>query len=501
MKYPLSKEQMYMADNTAMEEYGVASPLLMENAAHSAASIFREIFPTENTQTNVLIFCGTGNNGGDGFAIARHLCEDYNVYIFWLGEETKMSPETKANFESCIKLGIYTQHIEEDDTAAIKINYEADCIIDAMTGIGAGENLRGQIVPILHQINGSSAVKVAIDMPSGLNPDTGLAHTDAFRADHTITMFTPKKGMYLGEGINLCGEIHTANLGVPQRIVNELSETRIIEDADLEKLLPKRNRISSKFNYGRVLCIGGCKSMPGAITLTANAAIASGAGLVEVMTTVLHPALMPEVMPTILKTDDEGYIDFSNLDRIFESADRADSIAVGPGMGRSLNGIKIVLELIERYKDSKTLVIDADALRAISNNSKLTKNVILTPHILEFARSFEMPIKDVTENADIIARETAKKLNCTLLIKHIPTIITDGEETFFNITGNPGMATAGSGDVLTGIIVALTAQKESRLMATALSAFIHSRAGDIHAKTFGQLSLTASEIIDSLKVV
>lgn len=500
MIHLLSKEQMQNADAAAMNDFLVPSAVLMENAAHSAANHILEMYPPSKNRKSMAIFCGAGNNGGDGFAMARHLAPHYNVFVFRIGDKEKMTPETRTNLEICEKLGIYTKFVEDSESEERTVNFNADIIVEATIGIGAGDKIRGQIVRLLQHINAAPGIKIAVDMPAGLDPDTGKAHTDAFRADTTITMFSPKKGMYLGAGPELSGTIRIASLGVPKAIADELSNTRIIEECDLPRLLPGRKSASSKFNYGRILAIGGCRKMPGSIAMTANAAISSGAGLVEMMSTEIHPALLPELMPTPLKADEEGFIAEENLDTIFESADRATAIAVGPGMGNYEGGKKIVRSLIEKYKDDKYIIVDADALRAIDCDAELTPRVILTPHIGEFARCFNLSVRDVAENSEELAKNTAKSLNCTVLVKHVPTVITDGRTTYLNIGGNPGMATAGSGDVLTGVIAALTALRDNPLVATALGAYFHSEAGDMCAEDFGEAGVTASRLIQYLDI-
>lgn len=496
MQYILSPEEMKALDTAAINKYGVSSALLMENAAHSSARIIcQNIQHIKGRKPNVLLFCGSGNNGGDGFAIARHLMGICKVHIFWLGSLDKMTPETRANYESCIALGMFVNNLTTE-SQVLAINYNADVLIEAMIGIGGSEILKGIIVNILENINLSQAVKFAIDLPAGLNAENGKSHRHALKANHTITMFAIKKGMLLGNGPDICGEIHIADLGVPRRLVAGFSKIKVIDKGDIIKILPERQRNTSKFNYGRVLVIAGSDSMPGAGALAANATIKSGGGIVVLITTTLHPALLPEIMSTIVPANEFGGIDISAMETIHKLAQKSTVIAIGPGLGESTAKV-ITQEIIEKYGSSKMIVIDADGLRAISPDSELNLNIILTPHIMEFSRMSGIPLSQVMDEPEKYAIEFAKKTHATVLLKGTPTIITSGRETYYNIYGNPGMATAGAGDVLTGIISAMAGIVMEPLELTALAALIHSLAGNAAGEK-SQAALSASSIIEQL---
>jgi ADP-dependent NAD(P)H-hydrate dehydratase / NAD(P)H-hydrate epimerase len=332
-----------------------------------------------------------------------------------------------------------------------------------------------------------------------LNAETGKSHCHALAADHTITMFAIKKGMLLNDGPDVCGKIHIAELGVPHRLAKKYSKITVLEKDDILKILPERIRRTSKFNYGRILIIAGSVKMPGAGALSSNAAIKSGAGLVELITTTLHPSLLPEIMPTIVPANEFGGIDLSAMETIHKSAAKATVIAVGPGLGES-TAKQITEEVIAKYGGSKTIVIDADGLRAISSESALSPNIILTPHIIEFSRMTNISLTQLIQEPEKYAREFADRTGATLLLKGSPTIITAGSETYYNIYGNPGMATAGTGDVLTGIVSAMAGNLTDPLELTALAALIHSCAGDIAGEK-SQYSLSASTLIEEIAEV
>jgi len=498
MKYILTPEEMRKADGTAIQEMAIPSIILMENAARSAADYILEVFADNDIiQPSVTFFCGSGNNGGDGFAMARHLMEYSVITVYWIGEIEKMSYETRINFEALKNLGVDLFHIRDEEELEL-IDLDTDCIIDAMIGVGGSENIRGIALEILKLIYDYPGMRIAVDAPTGLNTETGLAAEFCFSADMTITMFAIKTGMLLNDGLNVCGEIETAYLGAPQSIVKKISKIASLEDGDAHYLLPKRPRISSKFDYGRVVVIAGSKRFPGAAALTSNAAIKSGAGLVQLYSTNLHPAIMPEVIPYELSATKSGSISKLNTELLFNEISNANVIAIGPGLSDDVETTELAREIIYGAPDDKVIVVDADALRAIDKTKKLRKNIILTPHTGEMARITGIARKEIESNSAWIANEWAKKLNCIILLKHVPVIISDGNLSYYNLNGNPGMATGGSGDVLTGIIAALLSVGLEPLKAAALGTFLHGKAGELYISNHNENTLTATSLLDLL---
>jgi hydroxyethylthiazole kinase-like uncharacterized protein yjeF len=343
------------------------------------------------------------------------------------------------------------------------------------------------------------AYKVAIDVPAGLNADNGNAHESAFAADLTATMFAPKTGMFLKSGRELCGDIHIASLGAPSVITEELADTHIIEHFDFLEKIGEREKISSKFDYGRVVTVAGSKNFPGASALCSNSAITAGAGLAELFSPSIHPSLLPDVIFHECQINSEGGISGEMFDKICARVDKANSLAIGPGLGDSEDTLKLAANLIEKYKDSKTIVIDADALKAIPKIGILTENCIITPHHGELANILGKDRHYIADNPLESALEAAKKFNCNVLLKNVPTVITNGKKTYLNITGNPGLATGGSGDVLTGIISAYAAQRLSPLDAAVCGAYIHGVAADKYCEDFPEETLTAGKIIEEIK--
>lgn len=501
MKSILTPEEMRLADSTAIDHFGVPSIVLMENAARSSAIYIRQFIEDEGLlDPEFVFFCGSGNNGGDGFALARHLFDSFKVRIFWIGDETKMSEETRTNFLAASKLGIPMFKLEtEQDVDNLQL--DAEIIVDALIGVGGSENIRGLALNILKKIKEVEALKIAIDCPTGLNSLTGVANEFCFEADYTITMYTYKLGLLINQGPDYCGEIFVAELGVPNSIVKKIAKTFAYEDGDHLNLIPNRKRVSSKFDYGRVLIIAGSERYPGAACLTANASIKSGAGLTILATTSFHPALLPEVIRYPLPKTNSGSISLAAFEILQDELEKADSIAIGPGLTDNPETIDLVHKILEMYKDKKKIVVDADGLRAIDGKAKLSKNIVLTPHSGELSRIINIERNEIEQSAFFVSKDWARKMDCIIHLKYVPPITTDGDLAYLCLAGNPGMASGGSGDVLTGIIATFLARGLDTLSATSLAAYVHALAGDIYANEFGMETLTASSLIDLLPEV
>ncbi len=497
----MTPDQMRAADAAAIEQCGIPSAILMENAARSAADIIRSDYLQGRERRRLLILCGPGNNGGDGFALARHLAGDADVRVGWFGSPDNMSAESRTNFDILSAFGIPPFNIAD---AAIPDRelFGADIVVDAMLGTGGGAQLRDPLPDILKAVNATRAVRVALDLPTGLDGLTGAAHPHAFCADCTITMSAAKRGMYFGRGPELCGEIRIASIGAPPDQNAKQGGAAILEKNDLRRLLPPRRADSSKFDYGRILVLGGSAAMPGAIALSANAAIRAGAGLVTLFTTDVHPAVRPEIMLRRMAANDEGGISGSNFDAIRDELQKSDVILIGPGLGRSADTLALVAALLPEISAEQSCILDADALAVWPDyGGVLPHKLICTPHIGEFARALDQEREQVAKQRERFVREWLGEIGGTLLLKGVPTIIVNRERQYLNIGGNPGMATAGSGDVLAGIIAAMAGRGLAPLEAAALGAWIHSCAGDAAMQVHGVEGLTASTVIEHLDAV
>lgn len=499
MRPILTPEQMRRADAAAINR-GIPSLLLMENAARSAADILERWLGTQRPAVpTALVVCGSGNNGGDGFALARHLlCRGWRVTVWWSGQREQMTWETATNFAALQGFGVPLIAVPPGQLPPPSPT--VDLVVDALLGVGARPPVRHSLLPLLRCLRSVPGRRVALDVPTGLDAETGEADPEAFRAELTVTMGALKTGLLLNEGWHLCGHIEVASLGVLPSLLGEHADTWALESEDIVKSFPPRRRISTKFDYGRVGIVAGSALMAGAAALTANAAIRSGAGLVYLYTAGrIHSAVAPEVIVRLLPSTPEGWLAPEALPVLRELLERVDVLIVGPGLGSA--AAPIVEQLLSEVSEQIPVVLDADALRIVTPQSRLPRCWVVTPHVGEFARMTGEARAEIARRAPWRARYWARQWGCTVLLKHVPTVITDGERSYWNLGGNPGMATAGAGDVLSGILGAFLARGLPPLEAAAFAAFVHSAAGDACLRSLSAESITASALLDTLPAV
>jgi NAD(P)H-hydrate epimerase len=480
-------------DQRSIAQDGKTSLFLMEQAVASAASVIRTIIGPE--RQSILVLCGQGNNGGDGFGIAAALAGEHSVVVRWIGDPGRRSAETSVMMQRAQLVCEVAPYHDDDPLPA------ADVVIDALIGVGCTPPLAAPVVSVLTAVNAMQAIKIAIDVPTGLDASTGLADVHTFRAAHTITMAAEKIGQWRNDGPRLCGSVHVVQIGAPPATVNACATAWRFERDDVRTLLPRRTQPASKFSYGRVVVIAGSRSMRGAAALTAHAALVAGAGLVELISSGLHPLIPREVITHQVPTTVQGTISPDARSIIMERIAQATVVAVGPGLGTDETTLAFLADVLREVPLSVPIILDADGLRCAPALIGHGHTVILTPHVGEFARlvgrSREQLQPMVMESALHYAREHA----CIVHAKDVPSITTDGTTTFLTVNGNPGMATAGAGDVLTGIIAALCAQDVPALHAAALGSYLHAAAGDRYASLHAMESLTASDLIHTLRDV
>jgi NAD(P)H-hydrate epimerase len=480
-------------DQTSIAQDGRTSLYLMEQAVASATSVIRTIVGAGRRR--ILVLCGQGNNGGDGFGVAAALAGEHDVVVRWIGDPGRRSAETSVMMQHAQQVCEVAQFHDGE------VLPEADVIIDALVGVGCTPPLSGPIVSVLTAVNAMQAIKIAIDVPTGLDASTGLADVHAFCAAHTITMAAEKIGQWRNAGQHLCGSVHVVPIGALPATVNACATAWRLEREDVRTLLPRRAQPASKFSYGRVVVIAGSRSMRGAAALTAHAALVAGAGLVELISSGLHPLIPREVITHEVPATAQGTISPDARSIIRARIAQATVVAVGPGLGSDETTLAFLADVLREVPVSVPIILDADGLRCAPALMGHGHTVILTPHVGEFARllgrSREQLQPMVMESALHYAREHA----CVVHAKDVPSITTDGTTTYLTVNGNPGMATAGAGDVLTGIIAALCAQEVPSLHATALGSYLHAAAGDRYASLHAMESLTASDLIHALRDV
>lgn len=493
-------EEMRFIDRIAMEKYKIPGIVLMENAAIACVKEIEKLYK-DFMCPNVGIFCGRGNNGGDGFAIARHLYnKGYNVTVFLVAGDNILG-DALINFEIINEMGIKVINLQN----APQNLDEFDLIIDAIFGTGFKGEVQGLCKDVINAVNNSSAYTIAVDVPSGINADTGEVTSVCVRADKTITFVSYKAGLLMYPGADYAGEIVVGDISVPKAVFDEIkSNIKVADKKFFRENMPKRQKNSHKGDYGKLLVIAGSRGMTGAAYLSSQSAMLSGSGLVTLATPdVVNDILeikTTEVMTMPLNSCD-GHISSLAIEDIKDKLGKVDAVLIGPGLGVS-DDVKEILKML--LKNSHIpLIIDADAINVLSDDVKALQNknceVILTPHDVEFLRISGLSKKEIESNRLAVCRDFAKKFDVTLILKGSHSIVTaSGGMQYINMTGNPGLATGGSGDVLSGIVASFVSRGISPPKAAAMAVYLHGICGDIASSKYGEESVIASSIMDSI---
>lgn len=553
--------QMKELDRRAIQERGIPSLELMENAAQAVADTvwellqpdesicgsshsvcimarkkdasppteeeqrqeaeIREIVESKNTDPTprVAVFCGPGNNGGDGVACTRLLMERGGCHVraFFVGDRAKMTPDEWAMEEKLTAAGgrleDFTIDLTDRETAEATFTFEqqkisawlstCDCVVDALFGIGLTRPVTGPFAAAIQLMNGRTVV--SCDIPSGVNADTGEIPGEAVQATKTVTFTRPKPGLYVGEGASRAGEVRTVDIGIPHdlewELFRDLPRLEMVDSPN--NSLPRRPQNAHKGDFGKLFILAGSEGFTGAPVLTARAALRAGAGLV-------YLGVPREIYPIIAVKCDEAmpYPLPEDYAAILEKARSCDVALIGPGLGRSPEVEQLVLSLLTDL--DIPVVLDADGINALSGHIDVLDRreglTVLTPHEGEFARltGCQLPIKDRLT----AARDFARNHGCVLVLKGQGTVTAgpDGS-AWVNTTGNPGMAKGGSGDVLAGMIAALLGQKHLRKARrtgdnapelTADAVFYHGAAGDLCAQKLGEYAMLPSDVIEAI---
>ncbi len=480
-------EEMRRIDALAIEKFNIPGIVLMENAA-SACVLEIKHFDT------FTVVCGRGNNGGDGLAIARRLIimgKKVNIYLA-LGDA--FSGDALINYNILKAMGVKFKDTQCGDFE--KDLLTSDCVVDAILGTGIKGEIKSPVAEIIEKINKNSRYILSVDVPSGINADSGEAEC-AVRADKTVTFAAYKTGMLLYPAANFTGEIVVADISIPPSAFEDININTIDEEY-AKRIMPKRKANSHKGDYGKIFIIGGSCGMAGAVTLAAKAAFRVGAGIVT--------ACVPEeINDVVQKSCIEAMtypVDFEkDADKIASKMKGYDAILFGNGIGREEYVSNLLQKVLETSK--VPVVIDADGLFALSKNLELLKRckcpVILTPHSAEMGRLISKAPEDVEKDRLGVSRGFATEFGVALVLKGNHSIITAPCGTqYINLTGNNGMATAGSGDVLAGITAALAVTVRDVLGAASLAVYLHALAGDCAAETIGETSLVALDIVNAL---
>ena len=493
--YILSREEMYFLDKHTIEKIGIPGKELMENAGKGCSEfIHQELL---KPQSKVAIFCGSGNNGGDGFVIARYLKNwGHKTCVFLLGNPGKMNQETLENYQSCQDLEI---DITQINNAKIKLS-EFNLIVDAIFGVGLQGVVKGWRAELTKKINGSNKPVVSIDIASGVDANTGQAEV-AIKADHTLTMANFKYGHFLEKGREKSGKIKVIDIGILDELYEKFPlKAKLITEENVK--YPQRSSLSHKGDYGKVGIIAGSPGYSGAAIMACRAALRSGAGLI----TLFHPEGMEQIFETQLlevmtytipklpfvRGDKEGF---------FKKLNSMDTLLIGPGIGTSDETVKLVRTVLQKW--DKPLVIDADGLNILSENEDIMKlisdkPVILTPHIGEFARLAKKEMSEILADPLEVLSNFIKKYKYNILLKSATTIFADGKSFVFDISGNDGLATGGSGDILSGIIVSFLGQKLPLEDAAISASYLIGKTAEKLAEIRKPASIIPSDIIEEI---
>lgn len=508
MKYLVTASEMKQYDANTIEKTGIPGMVLMERAALVALHVIEEQFPEGREHIFVLIVAGMGNNGGDGLALARLLCEDgFNVEVWGIGNPDKASEQWRLQREILRHYSVTFQ-----DKPEILANYPAtfggrpqraeyDIIVDALFGVGLSRELTGEYGTAIHYCNEHKAFKLALDVPSGICSDTGrLLGVWGFCADVTVTFGFAKRGLFQYPGCIYAGKVITAPIGITENSFYGQMPGMFVYDEPVEELLRKRSPAGNKGTFGKVLLIAGSLNMAGAAVLSAKAAYRIGAGMVKVLTPPENRVILQERVPEAL---------VGTYEDLEEGLRWANVIGIGSGLGQSSEAHEVLKKVI--FESRLPILLDGDALNLLANDESLKKElsiqgqgengreIILTPHVGELSRLTGKSIPELKEDLTAHASLLASELHGVVAAKDARTYVCrEGKPVCMNIRGNSGMATAGSGDVLAGCILGLWAQGEEAFRAACVGVYAHAVAGDAAAQAHGEYGCMAGDIAEEL---
>lgn len=496
----LSKvSEMKNLDKQAMEKYGIPQNILMENAGAAVFSAISREFGVDN---KFVVFCGAGNNGGDGLVVARKLHSNgAEVKVFLLSKKEKFEGAAKKNFEIISKMPVEISEIESADEAE-NIVANSDGIVDAILGTGITRNVSGVYKDVVHLINESGKKIISIDIPSGINGDTGESMGVAVNADITITFGLPKIGNLIYPGYELGGKLYVSHISFPPTLYKSDSiKTEIFSPLKL----PQRDKDTHKGDYGKCLFIAGASSYLGAPYFSSLSFLKAGGGLSYLATPQKISSFIAnkgsEIVISPQSETESGSIAIENKKDLLKSSEDADIVVMGPGLSLEDETQELVRKLASEI--NVPLLVDGDGITAVSKDLEVIRKrdaeTVLTPHPGEMSRIAKMSISEIKEERIDTLQETAKDLNSIIVLKEARSLTgyPDGR-VILNTSGNPGMATAGSGDVLTGTIAAMFGLGFSIENATPMGVFLHGLSGDLAAEDKGEDGVTAQDILNYL---
>jgi hydroxyethylthiazole kinase-like uncharacterized protein yjeF len=501
MKMKVAKVgEMKDLDRRATDEFGIPQDLLMENAGQAMYFVMLQELGIKNNK--FVVFCGGGNNGGDGFVVARKIHSNGGeVKVFLLGDESKFKGVAKKNLEVVSRMPIEMSKLSSIEFVIPEL-FDCDAVVDALFGTGLVREISGIYKDVIQVINESQSIVFSVDIPSGINGDTGEVMGVAVKADYTVAFGLPKLGNMLYPGYERCGKLYVSHISFPPALYNSDS-IKVAINNPVE--LPKRATDTHKGSYGKALFIAGSSSYLGAPYFSALSFLKAGGGLSYLATPKSISQFIAskgsEIVFVPQKETPSGSIALENKDELLEFSQGVDMVILGPGLSLARETQELVRELAPKI--DKPLLIDGDGITAIAEDlGKIKKReapTILTPHLGEMSRISKMEISEINKNKVDVLQRTARELNAIIILKgaHSLTGYPDGT-VFINVSGNSGMATAGSGDVLTGTIAAMYGLGLALENAVRIGVFIHGFSGDVAAVDKGEDGITAQDILDYL---
>jgi NAD(P)H-hydrate epimerase len=497
----VTNAEMKKIDRWAMKELGIPSSVLMENAGRGCVDVLETYF--ELPGVRVLVVCGKGNNGGDGLVVARHLQNrGAEVKIALLGSSKELKGDALLNYRLA-KTG-KVDITEIPRTAQLDrlcTAFHPDVIVDAVFGTGFTGKPQGLYHGVIELINRADAFVLSIDIPSGVNGDNGRFEKTCIIADATATMCLPKRGTYLYPGRAFSGDLYTIDIGIPYATIDQ-GFPRVIEHDDVAQVMPYRPPDGNKGTFGNVLIVAGARGFSGAAAMAAQATLKTGAGLVRLaaprgIMDALESKLL-EVVKVPLEQTSEETISYEAIPAVLPMLKNSQTIIVGPGMTTNPGTAEFLHAMLPKI--NAPLIIDADAINIIAQDMSILKKIkapfIMTPHPGELARLAKMTPKTINENRIDLAADYAREFNCIMVLKGAPTIVATAEgDIYINPTGNSGLASAGSGDVLVGMIAGLLAQHVSLIDGAMAGVFLHGIAADLALEGTNEYSLMAGDLL------
>ncbi len=502
----ISSAEMKELDRMTITECGVPGEWLMERAGLGVARAVEYLADLSGySRLPVCVFAGRGNNGGDAFVVARYLKEWGNDVRVWItGERSAVQGDARLHLIRLMALGVAVEEFATADDFEMLAGAGLDCgiVVDGVLGVGLKGPARGVASAAIRCINslGSNSPVVAIDVPSGLDADTGEAGGDVVCADLTVTMAYPKVGLALPVACDYVGSVDVVDIGIPDSLADNIkSSMDLIVASDLYGVCPIRPRNAHKGTFGHVLLIGGAAGYAGAIALAAGAALRSGCGLVSVITSVEVASIVAGIVPEAMV---HGVSDGNFSQKILELP-KFDAVLVGPGLTISPDTKELVLKLIAT--EGEPLVLDADALNVFAGKvgelAVSKRPIVITPHPGEAARLMNCTSDDIQSDRVGYVTKLAKRTKSVTVLKGAGTLISDvGIRCSINLTGNPGMATGGAGDVLAGLLTGLLGQGINLYDAAKLAVYLHGCAGDEAAWASSQAGMKAGDIINTISM-